>query len=125
MIEMVKLLDRRTIRMLDTLDGIERRLLILEGSRQVEEGPRRNQAPDELKEGDIALWDALRQWRKERAEADGIKPFHVFGNRVLAAIVATRPADKFELSKIRDFGTNRMERYGDDVMGMVGEHRTW
>ena len=74
---------------------------------------------------DEALVGKLRQWRRERAEVEGVKPFHVFGDRVMVDIATTKPADKFELSKIRDFGTNRMERFGDDVLGIVREHLDW
>lgn len=68
---------------------------------------------------DQDLADRLRQWRRERAAVEDVKPFHVFGDRVLAAIVTIKPADRFELAQIKGFGEQRIKRYGNDVLGVI------
>lgn len=76
----------------------------------------------EVSDDHQALFDALKQWRYEVAQAEDVKAFVVMGNATLAAIATTRPVDRFELSQIKNFGPKRMEKYGGEVIGIVASH---
>jgi DNA helicase-2/ATP-dependent DNA helicase PcrA len=68
---------------------------------------------------DSALYDALAAWRLARARLEAVPAFHVFHNRVLAAIAGARPQSRIELAEISGVGPAKLERYGDDVLEVV------
>ncbi|HZQ15993.1 MAG TPA: ATP-dependent DNA helicase UvrD2 [Gaiellaceae bacterium] len=61
----------------------------------------------------------LREWRLERARADGVPPYVVFHDSVLQAIAAARPASLGELAQISGVGPAKLERYGAEVLALV------
>jgi DNA helicase-2/ATP-dependent DNA helicase PcrA len=61
----------------------------------------------------------LREWRLERARADGIPPYVVFHDSVLHQIAAERPASLGELAQISGVGPAKLERYGEDVLAAL------
>jgi DNA helicase-2/ATP-dependent DNA helicase PcrA len=61
----------------------------------------------------------LREWRLERAKADGVPPYVVFHDSVLQAIAASRPGSLGELSQISGVGPAKLERYGADVLALL------
>ena len=68
---------------------------------------------------DPAVYEALAAWRRRRAGSDDVPPFHVFGNRVLAAIADARPGSHEELLGVSGVGPTKLERYGDEVLEVV------
>jgi len=68
---------------------------------------------------DSALYDALAAWRLRRARGEAVPAFHVFHNRVLAAIAGARPRNRTELAEISGVGPAKLERYGDDVLDVI------
>ena len=69
--------------------------------------------------GDGALYGALAAWRRDRSRSEAVPPFHVFGNRVLAAIADARPRSRDELAEIAGVGPRKLERYADEVLEVV------
>jgi DNA helicase-2/ATP-dependent DNA helicase PcrA len=61
----------------------------------------------------------LRDWRLERARADGVPPYVVFHDSVLQAIAAAQPASLGELAQISGVGPAKLERYGDELLALV------
>jgi DNA helicase-2/ATP-dependent DNA helicase PcrA len=61
----------------------------------------------------------LREWRLERAKADGVPPYVVFHDSVLHQIAAERPASLGELAQIAGVGPAKLERYGEDVLAVL------
>src|SRR5205807_10653498 len=61
----------------------------------------------------------LREWRLERAKADGVPPYVVFHDSVLHAIAELRPSSLGELAQISGVGPAKLERYGDDLLAAV------
>ena len=68
---------------------------------------------------DAALYDALAAWRLRRARGEAVPAFHVFHNRVLAAIAGARPRNHTELAEISGVGPAKLERYGDDLLDVI------
>jgi ATP-dependent DNA helicase RecQ len=66
------------------------------------------------------LFEALRTWRAAQAKAQRIPPYVIFHDAVLRDIAAVRPADLDELSQIKGVGTSKLQRYGSDVLGVIG-----
>jgi ATP-dependent DNA helicase RecQ len=68
------------------------------------------------------LFDALRAWRKEAAEEQGVPAYIIFHNAVLDAIAAARPRDAEDLAMVPGVGRSKLERYADAVLRVVREH---
>jgi DNA helicase-2/ATP-dependent DNA helicase PcrA len=63
--------------------------------------------------------ERLRAWRLERARRDAVPPYVVFHDRVLHAIAAARPESLVELSQIAGVGPAKLDRYGDELLGLL------
>ena len=74
-----------------------------------------------MSEGDERLFEALREWRREEARSQGVPPYVVFHDRTLVEIAAARPGSVDELAGIGGVGRAKLERYGEAVLGVVGE----
>ena len=66
------------------------------------------------------IFDALRQWRRERAAGDGVPAYVAFHDSTLAEIATRRPRTLADLRAIAGVGPTKLERYGEDVLGVLG-----
>ena len=64
-------------------------------------------------------FDVLREWRRRRAEADGIPAYVVFHDATLAEIARRRPRTTWELAAVAGVGATKLERYGADVLAVL------
>ena len=71
--------------------------------------------------GDIAR--ALDNYRKRTARALGWKTYMVFQRRVILAIDREEPDSIEALARISGLGPAKIERFGEDVLGLVRQHR--
>jgi DNA helicase II / ATP-dependent DNA helicase PcrA len=69
--------------------------------------------------GDEPLYERLRTWRRDRADADGVPPYVVFHDKTLVAIADAKPATHDELLEIDGIGPAKLERYAEDVLAVV------
>jgi len=69
---------------------------------------------------DEALFERLRDWRKERAGEEGKPAFVVFTDATLQLIAEHKPRTSEALLKINGIGRSKVEKYGDDVLTLVG-----
>ena len=65
------------------------------------------------------LFDRLRDWRRERAKADGVPAYVVFHDATLAAIADERPPDRAALASVSGVGPTKLDRYADEVLAIV------
>jgi DNA helicase-2/ATP-dependent DNA helicase PcrA len=63
--------------------------------------------------------EALRAWRRKRAEADGVPAYVVFNDRTLAALAERRPRSRGELLAIEGIGPAKLDRYGDELLSVL------
>ncbi len=73
-------------------------------------------------EMDADLFEALRTLRRGLAERDGVRPFHVCGDRTLREIAAYAPQSEDSLLRIHGFGPAKLERYGAPILDAVREY---
>lgn len=89
----------------------------------IEPKPRRQRepadAPTLTSEGDGPLFDALKRWRRERAEADGVPPYVVAHDATLRLVAQASPRTLEELGSIKGFGPIKLQKYGLDVLAVV------
>jgi len=68
------------------------------------------------------LRGALRNFRSREARRKRYKPYQVFPNAVLDAIVATRPRSAKDLLEIDGMGPTRVRRYSQAILELVQQH---
>ena len=69
---------------------------------------------------DEQLFEALREWRADRAKELSQPAYCVFTDATLAAIAEQRPTDVASLVRIPGIGQTKLDKFGDDVLGLVG-----
>jgi ATP-dependent DNA helicase RecQ len=83
---------------------------------------KKGDAGDEAKV-DEELWQRLRAWRLEQAQAQGVSAFVIFHDATLRRIAALRPADLNELAAIKGIGPSKLEKYGQEVLALLEESK--
>ena len=69
-------------------------------------------------EGPVA--ERLRTWRRQRAADDEVPAFVVFNDKTLAELVRVQPQTRRDLLTIAGIGPAKAERYGDDILELLG-----
>ncbi|WP_225781970.1 DNA helicase RecQ [Xenophilus sp. Marseille-Q4582] len=69
-----------------------------------------------------ARFEALRTWRAEVAKAHSLPAYVIFHDATLAAIAARAPQSLQDLQGISGIGASKLEKYGEDVLRVCGEH---
>jgi DNA helicase II / ATP-dependent DNA helicase PcrA len=64
-------------------------------------------------------FDALREWRLERAKADEVPAYVVFHNATLVEIAERKPRTLAELASVPGVGPTKLERYGEDLLAAL------
>ncbi|HTG48794.1 MAG TPA: ATP-dependent DNA helicase UvrD2 [Actinomycetota bacterium] len=86
--------------------------------------PRTAKAGPPVRVGDGGpLFDRLKEWRRQRAKADGVPAYVVFHDATLERIAERRPHDWADLAGIDGVGPAKLERYADEVLGIVSSAR--
>jgi DNA helicase-2/ATP-dependent DNA helicase PcrA len=76
--------------------------------------------PKVVLEGEAGeLFERLRTWRSQAAQAASVPAYVVFTDATLQAIAETRPANLRELSALPGIGSRKLELYGEDVLAAV------
>jgi len=68
---------------------------------------------------DESLFESLKQWRKQRADAESVPAFVVFSDATLEALAEVRPTDRKGLLRVNGIGAAKLERYADDVLEVL------
>jgi ATP-dependent DNA helicase RecQ len=71
---------------------------------------------------DASLLAALKAWRLEQARLQGVPPYVVFHDRTLMELAARRPCDPDELATVGGIGAAKLERYGEQLLGVLQGH---
>ncbi len=64
----------------------------------------------------------LRRFRQREARRRRFKPYQVFPDQLLQALVAERPATPAQLLRLPGMGPTRMARYGSQLLEIVRQH---
>ena len=67
------------------------------------------------------LWQALRNWRKQRAQDDNVPAYVIFGDRTLRAIVENPPQNEAGFQNIYGMGEAKIRQFGEDVLKICAE----
>ena len=82
----------------------------------------RARRPVDLPAPDDALFQALKDWRRDLARARGVPAYVVFRDVTLLALASVRPTSLSGLLDVSGIGPTKAELYGDDVLELVARH---
>jgi DNA helicase-2/ATP-dependent DNA helicase PcrA len=68
---------------------------------------------------DEELFESLRSWRKEQAEAQSVPAFVVFSDATLEALAEVRPTDRRGLQSINGIGKAKLDRYAEELLRII------
>ncbi len=68
---------------------------------------------------DEALFERLREWRKQRAAEDEVAAFMVFSNATLELVAERRPSSPQALLAISGIGPEKLQKYGEAILELV------
>lgn len=77
---------------------------------------------EELDPRDEPLFEELRSWRRETAEALGVPPYVIFHDATLRAIARSHPHDEQELAQVPGIGQRKLEDYATEVLAITMEY---
>ena len=68
---------------------------------------------------DEDLFESLRSWRKEQADAQSVPAFVVFSDATLEALAEVKPQDRQSLQSINGIGKAKLEKYADELLELL------
>jgi DNA helicase-2/ATP-dependent DNA helicase PcrA len=74
-------------------------------------------------DADPGVLTALKAWRSAAAKAAGVPAYVIFHDTTLAAVAEAQPVSRASLLALPGLGPVKAERYGDDLLRVVAEHR--
>jgi ATP-dependent DNA helicase RecQ len=73
----------------------------------------------DLSTEDAAAMRTLQEWRRGRAERDGVPAYVVAHDKWLVELARQRPRTHAQLATIAGFGQTRVEKYGDEILAVI------
>ncbi|MBN1629107.1 MAG: HRDC domain-containing protein, partial [Thermoleophilia bacterium] len=73
---------------------------------------------------DEALFEELRAVRREIAEREGLPAYVIFHDATLWEMATRRPVAPEELLEVSGVGSRKLEKYGEEFLGLLREHRS-
>jgi ATP-dependent DNA helicase RecQ len=77
-------------------------------------------ASAELPPTDLPLFEKLREWRAATAKEQGVPAYVVFHDATLREIAARKPASLAQLGGVNGVGENKLAKYGEQVLEVLG-----
>ena len=82
----------------------------------------RTDNPPEVLEHDLSLFQKLRELRKSIADAKGVPPYMVFGDKTLQQMAHCYPQNRDSFSRVSGVGKAKLDEYGEAFLRVVREH---
>ena len=71
---------------------------------------------------DVALWEALRERRRELAEGQGVPPYVIFHDRTVQEMCIQLPRDLPQFARLTGVGERKLEKYGPTFLQVINEY---
>lgn len=68
------------------------------------------------------VYKKLRQYRWNKSVEESVKPYYIFNNETLEALIKLKPESIEELKKIKGFGPVKSDKYGEDIINIIREN---
>jgi len=83
---------------------------------------RGNSTQATLPDADQALFQALRERRREIARTQNVPPYVIFHDKTLIELAAARPGSRSEMARVPGVGDAKLDRYGPAFLAVIAEH---
>ena len=70
------------------------------------------------------LWQALRQWRLDKAKLDDVPAYMICGDKTLREIVQNNPLNLDDLRQIYGMGGAKISQFGQEILDIVHAFNT-
>ena len=74
-----------------------------------------------LSKAEEKLFEAIRNWRNERASEEGFPPYIIATNNQLKEIVQLQPESLAKLKTIQGIGTKKAKDYGGEILELIAK----
>ncbi|MEO9533322.1 MAG: DNA helicase RecQ [Crocinitomicaceae bacterium] len=64
----------------------------------------------------------LKAWRLDKAKANSVPAYVIFNDATLHQLAAEKPISKEHLANVQGFGKVKIDRFGDEVLSIVGQN---
>ncbi|HVT45232.1 MAG TPA: RecQ family ATP-dependent DNA helicase [Thermoanaerobaculia bacterium] len=71
---------------------------------------------------DRDLFEVLRQWRKETADARGAAPFVIFSDATLRQLATARPSTFEGMRQLYGIGLTKLDEFGTEILDLLDQH---
>ena len=92
-----------------------RREMKIKGAKQLSKTP----LPDYI---DVALWEILREKRRELADLQGIPPYVIFHNSTLKAMAMEQPRELNHFARLPGVGDRKLKKYGSEFIVAINQY---
>lgn len=79
----------------------------------------KNYLPEDM---DVALWEVLRECRRELADEQGIPPYIIFHDRTLQEMCVTVPQTMEQFGQLGGVGERKLDKYGPAFLQVINEY---
>ncbi len=69
---------------------------------------------------DEAVYDALREWRREQAATEKVPAYCIFTDATMTALAEMLPADVPGLVRVPGIGQSKLDKYGAEILALCG-----
>ncbi len=70
---------------------------------------------------DQPLFDALREWRLDKAREQGVPAYVILHDKTLRQLASLRPEDEAALADISGLGAAKREHYGEELLELIAD----
>jgi ribonuclease D len=71
---------------------------------------------------DESLLAVLRTWRLQEGASRQVPLYMIAGNKTLEALATNQPTTTHQLKAVSGIGPKMIERYGEELIGLIREH---
>jgi len=97
----------------------ESQLMLRKARKPIKRSRAESRRDVQLPSADLALWEALRQLRRDLAEAQGVPAYVIFHDATLMEMAEQRPQNRQQLAQISGVGERKLEAYGEDFLQLL------
>ena len=75
-----------------------------------------------LSDGDLLLYNALKEWRKRQSDEMNVPPYVIFGDKTLEELVQKKPLSEADLLDVFGIGERKAENFGSQILRVIREN---
>lgn len=98
--------------------------LFLRKETKAEKTSRKGRKPGNTEKAEnSALWQALRDCRKQLAEEHQLPPYMIFHDATLSEMMQRQPENREQFARISGVGEKKLENYADAFLAVIRDHK--